>query len=254
MTETQKKMIDTYIEKDEMDTPDMAPTKEDLENPIPLLKEIPLKKNSVPKAVSWSTFWDTGLTTIINNIITAFGFGICAQRDSDGRVVNVYPVRTNYRGLSEADTIIGLEHFSRFNAENAKTLYNESYLAERKLLEAAQAYEKENDAPSSESIIKKISDDPNMQIFPAFPDDVRVEPLQKQNKATSRFLRDQLASQGIDISNILDDKVEVQDVPGDNPPTATFSVDDNVPPINATIDNGELAPDDSEAIGVNPVP
>ena len=59
MTETQKKMIDTYIEKDEMGTPDMAPTKEDLENPIPLLKEIPLKKNSVPKAVSWSTFWDT---------------------------------------------------------------------------------------------------------------------------------------------------------------------------------------------------
>ena len=115
-------------------------------------------------------------------------------------------------------------------------------------------WQKENDAPSSETIIKKISDDPNMQIFPAFPDDVRVEPLQKQNKATSRFLRDQLASQGLDISNILDDKVEVQDVPGDNPPTATFSVDDKVPPINATIYNGELIPDDSEAIGVNPVP
>ena len=69
MTEEQKKLIDQYIEKEEIEIPDMAPTKKELENPVPVLKELPMKQEAIPKAVSWEFFWNTGITTIINECL-----------------------------------------------------------------------------------------------------------------------------------------------------------------------------------------
>ena len=97
MTEEQKNLSDQYSEKEEIEIPDLTPTKKELENPVPVLKELPMKQEAIPKAVSWESFWNTGITTIINSVITAFGFGLCAQRDSEGKVVNVYPARASLR-------------------------------------------------------------------------------------------------------------------------------------------------------------
>ena len=54
MTDEQRKLVERYIEKEDIEFPDMTPTKSELENPVPLLKELPMRQASVPKAVSWN--------------------------------------------------------------------------------------------------------------------------------------------------------------------------------------------------------
>ena len=257
MTEEQKKLIDQYMEKDESEYPDMSPTMEELENPVPVLKALPIKQDPVPKAVSWNYFWSTGLTTIINNIITAFGFGLCAQRDSEGNVVSVYPARTTTRGLTEVSTNVGLEHFERFLAENAKVLYDESYVAERVLLSAAEAYQEElnqtKEAEAKSSSFPVVA--PNLATYPEVMHQSHVE--KSPNKKTSRFLRDRLENQGIDVDAILEKGTE-KEIPGDNPPTATYSVSDEIDDSGTTSDECDtsvgIVPDDSNAVEVDSLP
>lgn len=268
MTEEQKKLIDQYIEKEEIEIPDMTPTKKELENPVPVLKELPMKQEAIPKAVSWEFFWNTGITTIINSVITAFGFGLCAQRDSEGKVVNVYPARTNFRGLTEASTSIGLEHFGRFLAENAKLLYDESYVAERTLLEAAEAYQEElKQTAESETPVEtteNVSPIPMMAPDMAMYPEIRQEsyPGKSSNKKTSRFLRERLESQGVDVDAILEKNSTAKEIPDNNPPTATFSVSDEVeqasdesetPSDSYEMPTG-IVPDDSNTVEVDSLP
>ena len=205
MTDEQKRLIMKYLEKEELEYPDMAPTQKDLKNPVTTLKEIPLKQELIPKAVSWDYFWNTGIITIINNIITAFGFGLCAQRDLDGNVISVYPARTSSRGLSELSTNIGLEHFGRFMAENASILYNESYVAEKTLLEAAEAYQEElNDSNSTHQMEEPLSQ-PNTDV--SYPEvQVFNEYATPAIKKPSRFLRDRLENEGINIDEVISKK------------------------------------------------
>lgn len=152
MDQKDYELLEKYDNSSEaIELPDMAPTKEDLNQPCPILKELDLKAIPVQKNVNWNTFWLTGLPTLINSIITPFGFGLVARRDESGNIVDMYPIRTTVRGLSDIVTVDGLAHFSRFLAENATTLNNESYLAESRINELLNEYSKEseekNDSP-----------------------------------------------------------------------------------------------------------
>ena len=190
--------------------PDMAPTKDDLNAEV-VLKPIPMRAIPYPKTESWENFWNTGIITLVNTLTTALGWGLVAQRDPDGRVTNVYPVRTNMRGLSEEDTITGLELFSRYLAKNAETLHGESYEAEKKLNEAIElarkdreeeARERENTPvpPIPEEILQHPAIDPSIPMQSPMPapemPQVQLNPstakVMEKNKKTSRFLKDRL--------------------------------------------------------------
>ena len=254
MTDEQRKLVERYIEKEDIEFPDMTPTKSELENPVPLLKELPMRQASVPKAVSWNYFWSTGITTIINNLITAFGFGLCAQRDSDGNVVGVYPVRTNSRGLNDASTNIGLEHFERFLAENAKVLYDESYVAEKNLLAAAEAYRDEIEKSKMEEENEQPHQEPEVMLG-EYPKIRQTSDFDKSvNKKTSRFLRERLESDGIDVDAAIATHKIVNDIPGDNPPTATFSIEAEESKEVEEMPTSEIIPDDSSPVEVNSIP
>ena len=205
-------ILKEYTAQEFPKVPDMAPTKEDLNSEV-ILKPIPMRAVPYPKTESWENFWNTGIVTLVNTLMTSLGRGLVAQRDPDGRVTNVYPVRTNMRGLSEEDTITGLELFSRYLAKNAETLHEESYEAEKKLNEAIELARKEREEEEAqkrenapevpqvpEEILQHPGIDPSIPMqppaqAPTMPQ-VQLNPstakAMEKNKKTSRFLKDRL--------------------------------------------------------------
>lgn len=244
MTDKDKMILEQYVSEDAFDIPDMAPTSADLKNPIPILKEIPMKAKPVLKAESWDTFWNTGIITLINGMITSFGFGLVAQRDGEGKVTNVYPIRTNNRGLNEQSTIDGLALFSRFLAENAKTLNDESYVADENLRNAiAAAQEEEVKRQQELAEAQKASD--NGDDLP----DVRPQKELKNgvNRKTRSILKEAFAAKGIDLDAVKVPTDSVLDIPDTkNPPTATVETD--------MIVEGEMLTDDSDVIECDDLP
>ena len=128
--EQKKKIIEQYLQEDRFELPIMGISQKDLEKEIPVIDPISLKSVMIPKNVSWDYFWNTGLITLVNNILLPFGFALCEQRDSSGNIVSAVPTRTPVRVLSEETTNAGIEKLLQFLEINAKTLNDESYFAE----------------------------------------------------------------------------------------------------------------------------
>ncbi len=148
MTNEQKVLLESYLNstEDSAEYPSIAPSFNDLAKPCPEIRPIPLSYTPNPQSQSWEAFWQTGLPTVINSICTIFGWALVAERDKDGNIVNLHPVRTNSRGLGNDDIESGLAHLSRYMAKNAPVLHEESYIAEQKLMAAAEAAKVEQQA------------------------------------------------------------------------------------------------------------
>ena len=74
---------------------------------------------------SWKEFRDTGLLWFINMILHVFGWAIF-MRVEDGKIVDVYPHRTELRGFEVKTNTEGYQKVSKYMKENAKELYKET--------------------------------------------------------------------------------------------------------------------------------
>jgi len=70
-------------------------------------------------------FAETGLIWFVNMILHIFGWVIAIEYD-EGEAVRMYPARTQWRGFKEEDNTKGYINVSKWMAENASELYEES--------------------------------------------------------------------------------------------------------------------------------
>lgn len=75
---------------------------------------------------SWEEFRETGLLWWVNMILHTFGWAICVDIGSDGKIVDAYPARVKFRGFSEANNSIGYINISKYMVENSDMLLSES--------------------------------------------------------------------------------------------------------------------------------
>lgn len=77
------------------------------------------KKKSAPgnlpyERKDWTVFRATGLFHFVNSFLHIFGWVIVVDMDSTGRVLDVYPARTSYRGFSEESNTLAYERVEAF--------------------------------------------------------------------------------------------------------------------------------------------
>lgn len=75
---------------------------------------------------SWKEFRECGMLWWINMILHTFGWAIVLNIDDDGRVVEAYPSRVEFRGFDEASNTKGYIAVSAYMAANAAALAEES--------------------------------------------------------------------------------------------------------------------------------
>lgn len=74
---------------------------------------------------TWEEFRDVGLLWFVNTLLHIFGWAIVFDFQKDG-TVEVYPVRTKFRGFSEENNTQGYIALSDYLKENAATLSDEA--------------------------------------------------------------------------------------------------------------------------------
>lgn len=77
------------------------------------------------RPLSWEQFADTGLFWLMNQFLHTFGMVIIREVDEKGKVVNVFPARTSFRGFCKEDSDEGFVMVSQYMKDNADELYNE---------------------------------------------------------------------------------------------------------------------------------
>lgn len=75
---------------------------------------------------SWEEFRGAGLLWWINRLLHTFGWVIVAEVQPDGRVTDMYPARTKFRGFSASVESEGFQALSEHIVENAATLRDEA--------------------------------------------------------------------------------------------------------------------------------
>lgn len=93
---------------------------------------LPAPNRNVNKSVirrhSWEEFRSTGLLWFINRTLHLFGWAIAVETETaeDGaKILNVYPVRTLYRGFDQDAEKDGYTKLTAYMAENAQELMAE---------------------------------------------------------------------------------------------------------------------------------
>jgi len=85
------------------------------------------KKDKKDYSVSdlWEEFRDTGLFWFVNMILHLFGWVLTAKMEN-GRVLDVYPIRTSLRGFAEGINTKGYLQVTKYLKDNIKDLYREA--------------------------------------------------------------------------------------------------------------------------------
>lgn len=77
------------------------------------------------KKKSWESFRKTGLLLFINQILHLFGWAI-AYKFENKKLIEVYPVRTKFRGFSEKSVSKSYIKITQYLNKNIKTLLKET--------------------------------------------------------------------------------------------------------------------------------
>lgn len=75
---------------------------------------------------SWEEFRSSGILWFVNRLIHVLGWSIVFEFDENGKVVNVYPARTKYRGFTEEQEDTGFVQITKYMAENCEELEKET--------------------------------------------------------------------------------------------------------------------------------
>jgi len=65
--------------------------------------------------ITWEEFIDTGMLLYINQILHAFGLAIAYE---DGEKLNVFPIKTNYKGFREKEVTNAYYNLTKFILDN----------------------------------------------------------------------------------------------------------------------------------------
>lgn len=76
---------------------------------------------------TWKEFRECGLLLFVNQILHIFGWAIVFGYDSEmEEITEVYPARVRFRGFNEDAVSKNYQKLSKYMAENAQALYEES--------------------------------------------------------------------------------------------------------------------------------
>lgn len=70
---------------------------------------------------SWDEFRQTGLLWFVNTILHAFGWVIVCKYE-EGKVIDVYPARTKFRGFDENTTAKNYRKLTEYMRDNVNSL------------------------------------------------------------------------------------------------------------------------------------
>lgn len=78
---------------------------------------------------TWREFQSAGLLWFVNTILQVFGWSIVFELDEDRtNGIEVYPVRTKFRGFSDDSVRAGHIALAEYLKKNVKDLREEAYL------------------------------------------------------------------------------------------------------------------------------
>lgn len=77
------------------------------------------------EAISWNSFWNTGIPSLINLMIAPFGLAIVSETDGKGSIIAIYPARTRYRGVDEDSLTRIYQRIGKYMKHNANALYDD---------------------------------------------------------------------------------------------------------------------------------
>ena len=75
---------------------------------------------------TWKEFRDSGMLWWINMILHTFGWAIVMDIEEDGSITDCYPARVKFRGFGEKNNSDGYIKVSKYLADNAEILKEES--------------------------------------------------------------------------------------------------------------------------------
>lgn len=77
------------------------------------------KKQNMLERKSWSEFRGAGLLWFTNRLLHLFGWAICfVIDDADGRITEVYPAKTKFRGFAESAESEGFKQLTKHIKKN----------------------------------------------------------------------------------------------------------------------------------------
>jgi hypothetical protein len=86
---------------------------------------MPKKKEEMLKRKSWAALQKAGLLWWINRSLHLFGWAIAVEYNKKGKISDVYPVRTMFRGFAEEIETNGFKKVTKYIKENAAQLLRE---------------------------------------------------------------------------------------------------------------------------------
>lgn len=75
---------------------------------------------------SWEEFKDNGFLWWVNSFLHLMGWCIVLDIDDSGKIVDIYPARTKFRGFSGEINSEGYIKISKWMKENSEILLEES--------------------------------------------------------------------------------------------------------------------------------
>lgn len=77
--------------------------------------------------ITWEEFRESKMLWWVNMILHTFGLVLVCDVDMEtGKISDVYPARTKYRGFNEKNNTEGYIGVSKYMLENSEILYNEA--------------------------------------------------------------------------------------------------------------------------------
>lgn len=75
---------------------------------------------------SWKEFIDSGLVLYINQILQVFGWSIAYDVDSEGNIIDVFPVRSKFRGFESHSVSKSYRKITNYLKDNIEELKKEA--------------------------------------------------------------------------------------------------------------------------------
>ena len=89
------------------------------------MDEVKKTKEDAIRRISWDEFRNYGMLWFVNRILHTFGL-VLVYSVEDGKITEVYPARTSFRGFPQSTDCRGYINVSKYMEENASELLKEA--------------------------------------------------------------------------------------------------------------------------------
>lgn len=91
-----------------------------------------MEKYDTIERKGWEEFKSSGLLWFINSILHLFGYAIVLEYNDDGKIYDVYPARTIFRGFDENSNTKGYSNITEYLKNNIDALAKEAIVKKEK--------------------------------------------------------------------------------------------------------------------------